>query len=227
VNRQGLLLLDLDGTLFHTETVTVPATQRTFQSFGLPVPPAEEICSFFGRPTSAWHAWLRSLCPPGIADQLLAAVDRRELELVSETGELYSGVRQALVELRTLVAQMAICSNGPQGYVERVLATQDLSAFFDVVRFRQADGKDKTGMVGELLGRLAGRPALVVGDRWDDIAAAHENGLPAIAAAYGYGSAEEWSAADAVAHSPAELPALVRKILVVAGQRSTAASAGP
>ncbi len=210
---QGLLILDLDGTLFRTETVSIPAAQRTFQAFGLPIPPAREICPFFGRPSADWHAWLRSLCPPEIAEQVLAAVDRRELELVPETGELYPGVRQALAELRALAAQLAICSNGPQAYVERVLESQGIAGLFDAVRYRTADGGDKPAMVAELLARLPARPGVVIGDRADDVAAARRNGLRAIAAAYGYGSAPEWAGADAVANAPVELPGLVRAIL--------------
>jgi len=46
-------------------------------------------------------------------------------------------------------------------------------------------------MVGELLAGLGGGPGAVIGDRADDLRAAHENRLTAIAAAYGFGSPEE------------------------------------
>ena len=211
--RPGLLIFDLDGTLFRTDTVSVPAAQRTFEAFGLPVPRAEDIRSFFGRPTSEWHAWLRTQCPPERADELIAAIDRRELELVGEAGELYPGVREALAVLRPQVAHMAICSNGSQEYVEKVVSSQGIAATFDVVRYRRADGKDKTGMVAELLEQLGGRPGIVVGDRWDDVEAAHGNGLRAIGAAYGYGPLRELLEADALAHTPGELPGLVLVLL--------------
>jgi phosphoglycolate phosphatase len=213
VQRSGLLIFDLDGTLFQAHTVSIPATQETFRAFGLPVPPTEEILPFFGRPTADWHAWLRARCPPELAEQAVAAIDRRELELVGETGELYPGVREALAALRAEVATMAICSNGPHDYVERVLSSQGIATIFDVVRYRQADGKDKPRMVAELLERLSDRPGIVIGDRWDDVAAAHENGLRAIGAAYGYGPLKELVEADALAHAPWELPGLVLVLL--------------
>jgi len=72
---------------------------------------------------------------------------------------------------------------------------------------------NKLSMVRELLGHLKSRPALVIGDRSDDIEAAHRNGLRAIAATYGYGTAEELQAADVAAHSPSDLPGLVRRLL--------------
>ncbi len=213
-NRPGLLIFDLDGTLFQAATVTVPAVQQGFQAHGLPVPAREKILSFFGRPGSEFHTWIRSLCPPEQGDALVAAIDEKELALVSETGELYPGVHEVLAELRGMVGQVALCTNGPWSYVGRVLSTHGLEKYLDVVRYRQFDDDNKPAMVRELLARLPGRPALVIGDRWDDVEAAHQNGLRAIAAAYGYGSAEEWTAADAVAHAPADLPGLVRELLV-------------
>jgi len=213
MSGHGLLIFDLDGTLFRTDTVSVPAAQRTFEAFGLPIPRAAEICSFFGRSTSEWHTWLRAQSPPDLADELIAAIDQHELELVGETGELYPSVREALAALRPHVAHMAICSNGPEGYVEKVISSQGIAAAFDAVRYRRADGKDKTRMVAELLEQLAGRPGIVIGDRWDDVEAAHANGLKAIGAAYGYGPLRELVEADALAHTPAELPGLVLALL--------------
>lgn len=50
----------------------------------------------------------------------------------------------------------------------------------------------------------------MVGDRSFDIEAAHLNGIRCLAAAWGYGTQEEWSQADAVAATPAEVLAIVR-----------------
>jgi len=209
----GLLILDLDGTLFRTETVTLPAVQRSFEAFGLPVPPDDAVLFFVGRPVSAFHAWLRGQCSPEQAGALIAAVDCTELALIPETGQLFPGVRETLEALRVTVGQMAICTNGPRAYVERVVSTQDLATFFDAVRYRQSPADSKPRMVRELLGRLPARPALVIGDRGDDVQAAHENGLPAVAATYGYGTADELAQADAVSASVYALPDLVHMLM--------------
>lgn len=209
----GLLIFDLDGTLFQAHTVSIPALQEVFQAFGLPVPPAERILPFFGRPGTEWHPWLRSQCPPERADALVAAVDRRELELIATAGQLYPGAREALEALRGMAARMAICSNGPRDYVERVLESQGIAPLFDVVRFRKPGDQGKPQMVAELLARISARPALVIGDRWDDIAAAHENGLRVIGAGYGYGPREELAKADMLAREIGELVRLVGEML--------------
>ncbi len=213
MNKRGLLIFDLDGTLFRAETVTVPAVQRSFQEQGLPIPAPEKICSFFGKPNSECYAWFGSRCPQEKTAELIAAIDSRELALISETGELYPRVLEILATLQTLVGQMAMCTNGPQNYVERVIGVHGLEPFFEAVRYRQFDQDSKPLMARELLERLESRPAIVIGDRQDDIEAAHQNGQLAIAASYGYGAAEELKAADAAAASPSDLPDLVRSLL--------------
>ncbi len=49
----------------------------------------------------------------------------------------------------------------------------------------------------------------MVGDRSFDIEAAHNNGIRCLAAAWGYGSPEEWAQADAVAATPADVMGIV------------------
>jgi phosphoglycolate phosphatase-like HAD superfamily hydrolase len=213
MQKCGLLIFDLDGTLFQAHKVTVPATQRSFQALGLPAPPADEICSFFGKPVSAFNAWVRTLALPESADEIINSVARLELELVEQAGELYPQVRQVLTTLRATASLMAICTNGPREYVQRVLKAHDLAGFFDAVRYREIENENKTLMARELLARLPARPAIVIGDRGDDVQAAHQNGLQAIAATYGYGASHELQPADAAAASPADLPALVQKLL--------------
>ena len=140
-------------------------------------------------------------------------IARLEWELVSDSGELYPLVREMLTRVRTLVSQMAICSNGTQGYVERVIDAHRLRVFFDVIRYRRSSQDDKPFMVRELLRRSGSSTAVVIGDRRDDIEAAHQNGIPAVAATYGYGSEAELESADAAAASPSVLPDLVTSLL--------------
>jgi phosphoglycolate phosphatase len=51
--------------------------------------------------------------------------------------------------------------------------------------------------------------AWMVGDRTFDIDAAHANNIRCLAAAWGYGTSEEWSQADAVAATPADVAGIV------------------
>jgi len=212
MHRRSLLIFDLDGTLFHTEKVSIPAVQGALRAAGYAEPTAETIMGFFGRPYQEFFEWLDATYP-GIPREVAASIDEWELRMVRERGALYPGVLEALRELRARVDHMAICTNGPQPYTELVIEHHGLAPFFEVVRWRRKEDGSKAEMVRGLLAEFPGRPGVVIGDRGDDIAAAHENGLLAIAAGYGYGSAEELAEADAVAYSPADLPRLVAAVL--------------
>ena len=211
-DRRGLAVFDLDGTLFRADAATVPAARMAFREHDLPVPPDEQIRHFIGIPPPQFHAWIRSVCPPGVGEKVAESLDRHEIELVLESGRLYDGVREALDEIRTAVARMAICTNGPHDYVHTVLESQGLTDYFDAVRHLESDDDQKTAMVAEVLARFGG-PGVVVGDRHHDIEAAHVNGLPGIGVTYGMGSAEDLAGADALTDDPARLPALVVRLL--------------
>ena len=212
-SERGLVIFNLDGTLFRADEATVPAARRAFEERGLPVPPEEQIRYFIGKPTPRFHEWLASVAPDGMGPEIAEAVDRHEIELVLRQGSLYAGVEQMLAAVRKQAARMAICTNGPKGYVEAVIESQRLARFFDAVRHLEHDGDNKVAMVADVLGRLPQRPAVVVGDRRDDVEAAHRNGLPCIAAVYGLGTREELAGADAVAEHPSDLPEVIRQWL--------------
>jgi phosphoglycolate phosphatase len=210
---RGLVVLDVDGTLFKTETATIPAIESVFAEHGLALPSKTEIRQFFGKPDEEFVAWLDERAPGGRAEAIAAAVWQKERDMVPRTGELYPGARASLAELRRTVAQMAICSNGPEAYVRTVLEAHDLLDFFDLVRWRTEEGPGKPEMVADLLRELRARPAVVVGDREDDVAAARANSIMGIGAAYGYGGRGEVAGADVLIDDVSDLPEAARQLM--------------
>jgi phosphoglycolate phosphatase-like HAD superfamily hydrolase len=210
---QALIIFDIDGTLFQTELVTVPAVQRTFAAYGLPEPAAATICSFFGRPNEEYLAWLAQLAGPDRAAEIVAATNRLELELVGQEGKLYSGARQTLDVLLAEGHVLAICSNGPEDYVGEFLDRHDIRRYIAMVRARGERHDGKEAMVREILESIPTRPAIIVGDRQDDIAAAHANGALAVATTYGFGAGHELHDADACANTAEEIVAAIHALL--------------
>jgi len=208
----ALIIFDIDGTLLETDLVTVPAVQRTYAAYGLAAPDAAAICATFGRPVEEYIAWLASLCPPGRADEIIAATNRLELELVGTEGRLYAGVLEMLDTLKGQGHVLAICSNGPDDYVNAFLDAHDVRRFFDIVRTRGTKYEGKISMIREILTLTPARPAIVVGDRADDIEAAHTNAALAVAACYGFGNAKEWEQADACITRPDEVAPLIERL---------------
>ena len=210
VKRNCLVIFDVDGTLLQTDRVTVPAVQRAFAAYQLPAPDRDVICSFFGQSVAAYEDWIAGQCPPGQAAEIVAATNALELRLIGEEGELYPGVRETLQQLRNDSCSLAICSNGPEAYVQEFLDAYTLRDFFPVVYARDARYADKKEMVGLILAETTPEQFAVIGDRHDDIAAAHAWGGYGIAAAYGFGGPEERQGADAVIETIAQAPGYLR-----------------
>ncbi len=216
----SLVIFDLDGTLFRTDSVTVPAVQESFESFGLAVPDPDVIIGFIGQPSSAMARWAVETCPAERVDRLMAEIDRRELELVRTVGRLFDGAAEALASLRADYGSLAICSNGQSRYVHDVLDATDIRERFDLGRYRREDDVSKSGMVRDVARRLNAERAVVVGDRADDVRAAKDNGLGSVGAGYGFGGPDELDDADAVAESIGHVPDLVRSVFEKFGQGS-------
>ena len=212
--QRALVIFDVDGTLLRTDRVTVPAVRETFARFGLPEPGEEDIVYFFGRAVSEYEAWLAEQCTPGQAAQIVAETNALELEMISGEGKLYPGVREALDALKGAGHVLAICSNGPEAYVQEFLGAHGLRDFFSLVYARGSRYDGKETMVRLIRESYPDLPAVVIGDRHDDIEAAHANGARAIAATYGFGSGSELCDADTYAHAPDEIPAAIQKTMV-------------
>jgi phosphoglycolate phosphatase len=212
----GLLIFDLDGALFRTETVTIPAVREAFAAYGLEPPEDGEIRGLIGTSSAEYRRWLAARCPIALAEHVERFAVQRELALIPEAGELYDGIAGALEALRGAVRALTICSNGPAAYVEAVLDHCSIASLFDVVRPRREDDADKSQMVHDLLAQLD-RPrrhcGVVIGDRWDDIEAAHANGLPALGVSWGYADAGELDEADLVIDDPRDLRSAALKLL--------------
>lgn len=92
---------------------------------------------------------------------------------------------------------MRVVTAKARPYAVRILEHFEIDGFFDAVHGPGLGDRayDKAMLLGEAL--RAGSPgrSLMIGDRADDIRAAGRNGIPAIAARWGYGSPEELLAA--------------------------------
>lgn len=213
MSQHALILFDIDGTLLQTELVTVPAVQRTLAAHGLPIPDKATICCFFGKPVEEYEAWLAKQCPADTAVAIVEAINECELGLIGKEGTLFPGVREVLVRLSSDGHVLAVFSNGPEPYVNEFLDVHAVRGFFREIRTRGPRFLTKISMVADILAHVPVRPVFVVGDRADDIEAAHANGALAIAATYGFGSVAEWSGADGTISEAAELPKVLRSFL--------------
>ncbi|MCD1258857.1 HAD family hydrolase [Paenibacillus athensensis] len=186
------MLFDLDGTLFRTETLLLPAYRATFDELrrqGLysgETPPEERILSCLGMLLD--EIWLRVM--PEASAEARAEADklllRYQIEgLHSGEGELYEGVAETLRELQARGIRLFVASNGLEHYVKHVVEAKRIGVFFeDLYSAGRFQTRSKVDLVKLLLDHSGVRSAWMVGDRSSDVEAGLRNGLTVAACDY-------------------------------------------
>ena len=181
------IIFDLDGTLLETHRHSCRAAHETLRALGLPDVPDALVVRHIGEPVDAF---LRAIAP-GYND--LAAFERvfdaNEQAALKQVGTLFDGVPELLRKLTERGYRLAICSNGSREYVETALTVTNVRGYFSHLACA-GEFSGKTAAVAAIIADWNCELAFVVGDRVHDMIAAKENGVPFIAAAYGYGGAE-------------------------------------
>ena len=201
----NLIMFDMDGTLFRTETSFFPAVREFAGKYGFSQPSDDFLRGFIGKTGEEWKAWVESLHLGKPTNELDQEFDTLERRYVNTQGQLYPGVPDVL---RTLAANdwhLGICSNAPPWYPELILTNAGVRDLFDLVRVPKRSGETKPMMLCEVWNELRPERCAMVGDRSDDMQAALAGGFFAIGAVYGW-APEELDLADVRIHDIAEVP---------------------
>ncbi len=197
-----LVIFDLDGTLYKTEVVSVPALKKAFSRFGIELS-EETILGQFGEPTDQIIENLVPEDKKDLKDRIEKAITENESELIPRRAALYSGMKDVLASLEDNGYTLAICSNGRRDYIEEVLETTSIENYFSSIK-SYSQGKNKADRIRELIEEFSAEEAFMIGDRYHDLEAAEKVGIPSIGAGYGYGG-DEMGKADHVASEPKEI----------------------
>ncbi|MBP1154580.1 phosphoglycolate phosphatase [Paenibacillus sp. PvR052] len=181
------MIFDLDGTLFQTETLLLPAYHGTFDRLraeGLyegETPPEKHILSGLGMLLE--HIW--QIVMPDVDHAVHRRADELLLKLQLEgmargEGKLYDGVTDTLKELHGRGIRLFIASNGLEAYVKGVIRYQGLEPLFKPDGLYSAgefQTRSKVDLVRMLLEKHEVASAWMVGDRSSDVEAGHGNNL--------------------------------------------------
>jgi phosphoglycolate phosphatase-like HAD superfamily hydrolase len=214
LTRPEAMLFDLDGTLFKTETLLLPAYHQVFDQLrkeGLykgETPPEERILDSLGLLLE--EIWRRVIPdePQTTRDRANVLLLQYQLEgMKNGIGELYPGVGETLRSLHERGVRLFVASNGLEGYVKGVVFHQGLSSMIEGVYSAGEFGtRSKADLVRKLMQDRRIQTAWMVGDRSSDVEAGRKNGLPVIGCNYaGFGQGEELAGANAVIRSFDEL----------------------
>ena len=200
-----VIFFDWDGTLCDSMELCIQENRSTLLQMGLPDQP-DEVLRRCNGPTFEEAAPIIGIPADRMAEycriRLACALD-----LVPKVNRLFPGAKELLAAL-TPHAELCIVSNGTEAYLTRCLKQFGLEGVFRRVIWCHPE-RTKTQNLAQLLDELQPAKAVMVGDRIGDIRAGQDNGLPTIAAAFGYGSADEFAQADQIANTMEELQTLL------------------
>lgn len=196
-----VICFDWDGTLCDSMELCIQENRTTLLKMGLPDQPDEvlrrcngptfeEAATFIGIPADRMDEYCRI--------RLACALD-----LVPKVNRLFPGAKELLAALAPH-AELCIVSNGTEAYLTRCIKQFGLEGVFHRIVWCHPE-RTKTQNLALLLAEIQPERAVMVGDRIGDIRAGKENGLPTIAAAFGYGNDAEFVQADQRANTMEEL----------------------
>lgn len=199
------MLFDLDGTLFRTETILIPAYHRVFEQlrkeglFTGDTPPEERILGSLGLLLE--HIWQRVMPEAPLAAHSRAndlLLEYQLAELRQGRGELYPGVEPTLTELSRRGIKLFVASNGLEAYVKGVIESTGLAPLFEgLYSAGEYRTRSKTDLVRLALETHRIGSAWMVGDRSSDVEAGKGNGLVVVACDYaGFRQPGELDGAD-------------------------------
>ncbi len=217
LKKPEAIVFDMDGTLFQTESLLLPAYHRMFDILreeGLysgPTPPEELILSSLGQLLA--QIW-KNVMPEADeavhrrADDLLLQLEIEGLEAGGTL--LYPQVPETLAALQARGVRLFVASNGLQDYIHSIIVVHKLGDLFEGLYSAGGQGTaTKTELLRILLDTHGVDSAWMVGDRSSDVEAGKGNGQTVIGCAYaGFGKEEELKGSDRIITSFDELIAL-------------------
>lgn len=194
--RHDAVLLDLDGTLSESGPTIVAAVSRALEHLGRDPLDETALRAFIGPPLEVAFSSL-----PDFDDDLVAEAARVYRQYYDLLGPpLYDGVEDALQRLRDAGLKISLATSKPEPLALEIVTDKGLLHLFDAVCGAGHDSErtTKADVVAKALDRL-GHPqrAVMVGDRHHDVEGAAAHGLPCIGVLWGYGGADELTAAGA------------------------------
>ena len=210
--RTRAVLLDLDGTLTDPRPGIVRSIRHALDRLRRPCPDDDVLATCVGPPLRGSFGRLLQTTDPACIEQAMGFYRERFAEVGLYENEVYAGIPAMLDALGSTGGRLYVATAKPAVFAERIVRHFALDHHFAGVYGPDLDGHldDKADLLRHLLAteRLDHRDAVMVGDRANDMAAAHANALRAIGVLWGYGSRAELltAGARAVCDTPQDLP---------------------
>jgi len=215
--REPVFLFDLDGTLTDNYRGISASIVHAMQCLDVPAPDTATLRGCVGPPLRESFARLLETRDAVLIERAIAHYRERFADVGWRENVVYDGIDAILSTLAARASRMFICTAKPEVFARRIAAHFGFDAHLDGVYGADLAGAldDKTRLLAHLLAteRIEAAAALMIGDRANDIRAAHENGARAVGVLWGYGTRDELSGADALVAGPEELPDVLAQMI--------------
>lgn len=207
------VFLDLDGTLTDPKLGITKSFIYALDKLGLPTPAPDDLEWVIG------PALIDSFAQLDVPDPQ-AAIDlyrERYTDVGLFENKVYDGIPELLAGLQDAGYAMNLATAKPHSYARKITAHFGLAQYLTHEFGPELDGtrNNKGELLAYALAKTgqAADDSIMVGDRHHDIDAARAVGMKSIAVTWGYGSAGEWAQADEICDTPAELQAIIARLL--------------
>ncbi|WP_284985652.1 HAD hydrolase-like protein [Arthrobacter sp. fls2-241-R2A-172] len=199
------VIFDLDGTLVDPAGGITGGISAALREMDLPVPGQAVLNSMVGPKLSDSLLHLANV-PTELVDEVIDRYRRHYKETGIAQSKLYPGIQDLLQDFAESGRPVAVATQKPQSIARLVLEHHGIAGFFVSIRGAADDeylgantASGKVEIVGAALADLHSQPAVMVGDRHQDVAGAMANGLDCIGVGWGFAPDGELEQAGAVA----------------------------
>ncbi len=197
-----LVLFDLDGTLIDSRHGIEHSLRLTLSAFDVTLDSREDLRWCIGAPLYSIFGHFLQTSNRSRIDGAVSLYRHIYRDGPMFEFTVYDGVMQSLTYLHHQGVRLAVATAKVHEYAREVINTAPFAGLMSHVYGSELDGTnvEKRDLIRHILHTEAVAPdeVLMVGDRHHDIDGACANGVAAIAAAYGYGDAHEFTRASAI-----------------------------
>jgi phosphoglycolate phosphatase len=208
------VLFDLDGTLTDPIEGMTKCFNYALERMSVPLPTRAELQLHIGPPLRSTFSQILKTTDEAQVERAVVLYRERFTEVGMFENEVYEGVPEMLAALQSSAKRLFVATSKVNVYTHEILKHFELSGYFEGVYGSELDGRfdNKADLIRHILASesLVAEETLMVGDRKYDIEGAKKNRCFAAGVTYGYGSAEELTAAgaDYLCHSPHDVAGL-------------------
>lgn len=214
------LLFDLDGTLTNSAEGITKCVQYALAAQKIVVSDLKKLEVFIGPPLRTsfmkYYGMTEAEAEAGVAKYR-----ERYTDIGIWENSVYPGMMELLSQLKADGRRLGMATAKPEVFALRIAQRFGFDQYLEDITGCSLDGSmDKKSMVvaaalkkWQLTTDAQKASCALIGDRREDVLAAHTNGIPCIGAGFGFGSYEELSkaGADYYVHDVAELTKLLMR----------------